>query len=242
MLWRLSGLRAFRVQASDGQCGRVEDFLVDDTNWRVRWVVGDIGSWVAPHKILMPPTAFDPPEENTHVCPTAWTRDRVEHSLDLAADPPVALQMTMRRPMVRDGIDGLAAMAFTAGAHPFLPAVDTGSAPAPESKADPHLRSIAEVTGYDVIARDGVAGAVEDFVLDDTGWSVTHLVVRWSAWWRRHLATLPAAAVEAIDWDTRTLRISMTVREARHGAPLDESGLHECAVPRRAGGGWESIT
>ena len=37
---------------------------------------------------------------------------------------------------------------------------------------DPHLRSIAAVTGYHIHASDGEVGHVEDFLLDDTDWSI----------------------------------------------------------------------
>jgi hypothetical protein len=43
--------------------------------------------------------------------------------------------------------------------------------------ADPHLRSVAEVTGYRVQAIDGEIGHVENLTIDDADWSVHYFIV-----------------------------------------------------------------
>jgi hypothetical protein len=45
-----------------------------------------------------------------------------------------------------------------------------GSADAQPNEGDPHLRSIAAVTGYDIHATDGGIVHVEDFLVDDADW------------------------------------------------------------------------
>jgi hypothetical protein len=43
------------------------------------------------------------------------------------------------------------------------------------SNDDPHLRSIDAVTGYHIHASDGEIGHVEDFLVEDTDWSIHYL-------------------------------------------------------------------
>lgn len=45
------------------------------------------------------------------------------------------------------------------------------------SDGDPHLRSIAAVTGYHIHATDREIGHAKDFLLNDVGWSVRYVVV-----------------------------------------------------------------
>ena len=46
-----------------------------------------------------------------------------------------------------------------------------------------HLRSVEAVTGYHIHASDGEIGYVEDFLLQDTDWSIHNLVVDTTNWW-----------------------------------------------------------
>ena len=46
-----------------------------------------------------------------------------------------------------------------------------------ENKWDPNLRSADEVRGYDIMARDGDIGHVEDFLIDDETWAIRYLII-----------------------------------------------------------------
>ena len=42
---------------------------------------------------------------------------------------------------------------------------------------DPHLRSIAAVTGYHIHASDGHIGHIENFLIDDVSWGIRYLII-----------------------------------------------------------------
>lgn len=46
----------YRIHASDGEIGHVEDFLVDDKTWAIRYLVVETGNWWSGHKVLVAPT------------------------------------------------------------------------------------------------------------------------------------------------------------------------------------------
>jgi len=46
---------AYRVQGSDAQFGYVVDFIVDDENWNIVYLVVDTGDWWWGHKVLISP-------------------------------------------------------------------------------------------------------------------------------------------------------------------------------------------
>ena len=50
-------------------------------------------------------------------------------------------------------------------------------------RADPHLRSIVEVTGYRVHAADGEIGHIENLMIDDANWSIRYFIVDTRNWW-----------------------------------------------------------
>jgi stress response protein YsnF len=46
-------VEGYRIQASDDGIGHVEDFLIDDSDWRIRYVVVDTVNWLPGRKVLV---------------------------------------------------------------------------------------------------------------------------------------------------------------------------------------------
>ena len=45
----------YHIQASDGEIGHVEDFVVDDKIWALRYIVVDTRNWLPSRKVLVSP-------------------------------------------------------------------------------------------------------------------------------------------------------------------------------------------
>ncbi|MEO7889701.1 MAG: PRC-barrel domain-containing protein [Vicinamibacterales bacterium] len=45
----------YHIQASDGEIGHVEDFLVDDETWAIRYIVVDTSNWWGGNTVLLAP-------------------------------------------------------------------------------------------------------------------------------------------------------------------------------------------
>ncbi len=43
----------YRIQATDGEIGHVEDFIVDDEEWAIRYIVVDTRNWLPGNKVLI---------------------------------------------------------------------------------------------------------------------------------------------------------------------------------------------
>jgi hypothetical protein len=48
-------INGYHIHASDGQIGHVEDFLVEDMDWSIRYLVVDTKSWWPGNKVLISP-------------------------------------------------------------------------------------------------------------------------------------------------------------------------------------------
>jgi len=53
-----SEVAGYRIRASDGELGRVEDFVIDDADWSVAEMVVDTSVWLPGGKVLVPPAAI----------------------------------------------------------------------------------------------------------------------------------------------------------------------------------------
>jgi hypothetical protein len=114
--------------------------------------------------------------------------------------------------------------------------------PRDPDEGDPHLRSIAAVTGDHIHATDGEIGHVEDFLVDDADWSIRCITVDTRNWWPGERVLISPRSVREIDWANRRFtsmsidRRSKTVHRpmmkhflhitASGGLPLEERQWH----------------
>jgi hypothetical protein len=59
VLHRTTKLRGFHIEAEDGEIGHVDDFLLDDQTWAVRYLVVDTSNWIGGRSVLISPTTVD---------------------------------------------------------------------------------------------------------------------------------------------------------------------------------------
>ena len=45
----------YHVQPKDGELGHVDDFLVEDLNWMIRYAVIDTSNWWLGKRVIIPP-------------------------------------------------------------------------------------------------------------------------------------------------------------------------------------------
>jgi hypothetical protein len=92
MLWLSTTLIGSSIEARDGAIGSIADLLFDETDWTVRWVVVDTGTWLPGRKVLLPPGCLGPPATNSGAVHTELTRQQVQDSPDIDSDAPVSRQ------------------------------------------------------------------------------------------------------------------------------------------------------
>lgn len=76
-------------------------------------------------------------------------------------------------------------------------------------KRDPNLRSVEEVTGYTIEARDGDIGHVEDFIVDDENWIIRYMIVDTRNWLPGRKVLVALNWIEDIAWDTRRVQVDL---------------------------------
>ena len=100
---------------------------------------------------------------------------------------------------------------------------DPGRADAQPNEGDPHLRSIATVTGYHIHATDGEIGHVEDFLVDDAGWNIRYIKVDTRNWWPGERVLISPHSVREIDWASRLMHLNVNRQKVKDSPPYDPS-------------------
>jgi hypothetical protein len=49
----------YHIEATDGEIGHVEDFIIDDETWEIRYIVVDTRNWLPGKKVLIAPRWID---------------------------------------------------------------------------------------------------------------------------------------------------------------------------------------
>lgn len=257
MLYAISAIHGYAIEASEGPIGTVDDVLFDDRSWKIRWLVVATGSWLAERKVLLHPTVVIDTDHDLKRLSVNLTKARVEGSLDIAQDLPVSRQIESNLYDYYDWDPMWGAVSdFDAGAiavpirMPLLEE-DAGhfrpfqAAPGNHDDGDPHLRSLSEVTGYDLEAKDGGIGHVENFLFDDVEWILRYLVVDTRNWWPGKHVLLSTRAVTAIDWPKSRIELDVTRETVRSGPEWDPAAVIDRAYEMRlhhhygwSGYGW----
>jgi hypothetical protein len=155
----------------------------------------------------------------------ALTRGQVEKSPDIDTDQPVSRQQETALhnhygwPMYWIDPGTGAWPAVSPMAPIFAPPKPFETAT--EGKADPHLRSIKEVTGYHIHASDGEMGHVEDFIVDDALWVIRYMVVHASNWLPAKKVLISPQWLGEIRHRERKVNVTLTQESIRHCPEFD---------------------
>jgi len=230
MFWHCSSLKGFRLGATDGEIGKVEDFYFDDQHWTVRYLVADTGYWLPDRLVLVSPHALRRVDEREKLVHVDLSREQIEDSPPITADQPLSRQYERAYyryygwPVYWTG-PGL----WGPGPYPFYPPLQASTllpTDEPTESGDPHLRSTKEVIGYRIQARDGAIGHVEDFVVDDRDWAIRYLVADTGHWLASRRVLLAPQWIESVSWEHSAVDVDLPRASIEHAPVYDaEAGV-----------------
>jgi sporulation protein YlmC with PRC-barrel domain len=223
MLFSISELQGFGIEATDGSIGRVDDLLFDDQRWVIRYLVIDTGKWLPGRRVLISPISVDAIDKPRGRVSLHLDKDRIRNSPDIHTDAPVSRQKETEfytyygygPYWAGPGMWGPAVAARELRPVPGTAWSARGLESPEGDEGDPHLRSTREVSGYHIAAADGKIGHVEDFILDDLEWVVRHIVVDTSNWPGGRTVVMPPRWIHTIDWIRREVQANVTVDQIK---------------------------
>ncbi len=74
-------LKSYHVHATDGSIGHVENILIDDSSWDIRYLIIDTSNWWAGKHVLISPYAVDDISWSNHQISLNVSRAKVKTSL-----------------------------------------------------------------------------------------------------------------------------------------------------------------
>jgi len=242
MIWNASAINKYAVEATDGPIGIVSDFLFDDAHWKVRWLVVDTGKWLTGRRVIVPTHVLDHPDPAKQSVPVKLTQQQVEDSPGVGLDRPTSRE-TEASTYEHYGLSPYWGAGYLGGYR-----AQWGSTPFPVSggedrnreiadaerdKYNPSLRSFELLSGYHIESRDGDIGHVEDFLVDDSDWSIVFLVIDTRNWWPGKRVLISPRSVLEVDWQERMVTLDADRQKVKDSPSYEPSAIIDQAFVRQ---------
>jgi hypothetical protein len=244
MLNKAKTLKGYRLEALDGEIGKVREFYFDDHHWTIRYLVADTGNWLTGRQVLISPYALSAVNAESRHIGVNLTKNQMEDSPSLESNKPVSRQFEEEYassygwPCYWNGPLAWGAYGYPyGGSHAGMGvsrAADNSNperdrelarAAAERESWDAHLRSTHDVTNHRIQAKDGEIGHVEDFIIDDETWAIRYLVVDMRNWWPGKKVLVSPRWIERVSWSESKVFINLSRETIKQSPAYTEESL-----------------
>lgn len=239
MLQYLKKYKGLRVMLANGEdVGKVKDLYFEDDQWVVRYLVVDTGAWLAERLILISPYSVKFVNLEENFVSVKLTRDQIERSPTADTQKPISRRF-------EEHYANYFGWPFYWGSAEFWPGgiypthlanrndnlhgEDVSRLDYAEDSAwrerveESHLRSYTELKNYEIHARDGEIGMVEDLVIEDDTWALRYVQVDTKRFWASHGILLSTQWIDKISWLDQQCYTRLTVATIQKAPHFDPS-------------------
>lgn len=216
-------LNGFKIHATDGELGAVDQLYFDDEKWTIRYLTVKTGSWLNGRDVLISPLSITSVDWDAERVNVLLTKDQVKASPDVDTKRPVSRQHESGYlgfygyPNYWGGPYrwGLSPSPSPVGGEP---GGSVHTITANSLSSDSHLRSTKTVKGYAIHASEGQLGHVSGFVFDDVTWAIRFMEVSTGHWWPGKNVLVSPAWIQRVSWFDSRVYVNLT-RELIQSAP-----------------------
>lgn len=231
MLHSANALRGFAIAASDGELGSVKDVYFDDAEWVIRYIVVNTGGWPNGFDVLLSPKSVLAEEWERNSLRVDLTMQQIRNSPSIDTAKPVERQheeefnIYYGFPFYWAGPHrGSAVYPGVVEKKPLDAADMLAIRRRMEDErlhSDPHLRSCSDVVGYHIHATDKQIGHAEDFLFDQTDWSIQLMAVDTRKWLVGKHVLISPRQIGRVSWEERAVFVNATRDQVEHSPEYD---------------------
>lgn len=226
MLIKMKTLKGYKLDAIDGEIGKVKEFYFDDLHWAVRYLVADTGNWLVGNQVLISPYALISVNKEAENIGISLSKKQIENSPPLESDKPVSKQFEMDYYGYYEWPDYWGDSFMWGNYSDLIPNRKDGKpVNQPKNSDDLHLRSTNGVSGYNIQALDGEIGHVADFVLDDETWAIRYLIIDTTNWFAGKKVLISPKWIDHISWEDSKVFINLSLEQIKQAPEYTEEIL-----------------
>ena len=90
MLHKTTEMRGYHIAATDGEIGHVDDFLIEEATWSLRYLVVDTSNWIGGRSVVIAATLITRVDSAAKKLYVSLTREGIKKapSIEVAAIDP----------------------------------------------------------------------------------------------------------------------------------------------------------
>jgi len=215
MLRSVTEILGYVLSANNGEIGKCSDLLFDDDSWRVRFMVADTARWLPGRKVLVSPIHLDAPEWSTRRFPVSLSRQQIEGC------PPLDEHAPVSRRQEAAFFEYYGLNKYWTDQREEAQRLSEEAVAEAGVREEIHLRSMAEVRGYHIRAKDGEIGHVDDFIVTDDSWRVAFLVIDTRNWLPGKKVLISPTWVDSVNWASHLVRVGLTKKAVKESPEYD---------------------
>jgi hypothetical protein len=236
----LRDIKRFTIAATDGEIGVSKDFLFDDRAWTVRYLYADTHKWLPlGKKVLISPISLHHIDIENEKIEVNLTKQLIKDSPTIEDDKTVSRAFEeLYFKYFGYGYYWTGPGAWGEYAYPTylaqpvsVPSVaELESIDFTESPKGNHLRSIEELQGYHIKAKNGSFGQIHDLILDSENWEIPLIVVDTHQLLPGGKKVLIAPKhIDAINWLEQNISCHLSEEDIKHCPEYDPVLLNDSA-------------
>lgn len=217
--------------------GGVKDIYFDDQFWTIRYLVVDTKKWLPGEKVLLSPISFDYVDHEKGTVNVFASKEIVKNAPNKKEDQPISKQAEIDLaeyygwPTYWNSYSVLGPWGGYPTPMKLIDAKNTGliEKEIRSGQTDHHLRSTNEIKGeffgYQVDSIDKKIGHVTDFVVDETNWKITYLVVETNNLLPGNSKSYLLATdwIQDIQWENQRVTVDLTKEQVEKGIGFDRN-------------------
>jgi uncharacterized protein YrrD len=214
-----------RMEATDGEMGKVEEFYFDDQAWIIVYLVVKTGNWLSGRKVLISPYALIRGKDRSGAFPVNLTKEQIRNSPDIDTELPVSRQQEIALHQYYPWQSYWETGFYEGGIWGIVTPSVANPLPIEVVGGDPHLRSTHAIAGYHIETMDGELGHLRDFIIDDETWHVEYLVIEMHSWLTDKQVLIARKHIKEIQWATSKVLVDLTSYALENSPAYEESAL-----------------
>jgi uncharacterized protein YrrD len=226
MLIKAKTLKGYKLDANDGEVGKVKELYFDDKHWAIRYLVADTGNWLAGRQVLISPYALISVNQESETISVNLNKKQIEESPSLDSDKPISKQFETaynsyyRWPAYWNGL-------YIWGGYPYLnhDSEEWSEIKQQEESWDPNLLSTYAVSSFHIQASEGEIGHVEDFVINDVTWAIRYLIIDTKNWFGEKKVLISPKWIDHISWSDSKVFINLSMEDIKNAPEYSEEAL-----------------
>lgn len=215
MLHSLNNINNYKVIAADGEMGFCKDFLFNDEDWNLHYLLADTHKWLPGGKKLLIHTSaiqkVDTKNKEVRIC---LTKRELKDSPSLLANEPISRAYEKTYMCYFDyatyHVGPIPLDSYFTGVH--TERVKIAAAPDEPDSEKNHIHSAHFVEDYTLDVANKLYGHIVDFVFDDVEWDIKFLAIELGNWFMHDKQRLLAPSeLETIDWPKQQVHVDIDV-------------------------------